>query len=84
MHPARPPQRIIAAPASRAFDDPQVTIAKTYGLFAGDDGASLPEYFPDRVHPNAAGYAKWVGTLRPIFAKLGLGDGPSKFDSSAR
>ena len=55
-------------------DDPQVTIAKTYGLFAGDDGASLPRYVPDRVHPNAAGYARWAGALRPIFAKLGFGD----------
>lgn len=60
-------------------DDPRVTLVKTYGLFAGRDGASLPKYLPDRVHPNAAGYAVWAGALRPVFAALGLGEaGPGE------
>ena len=54
--------------------DTQVMIAKTYGLFAGGDGASLPKLFPDRVHPNAAGYAKWAGAMRAIFAELGFAE----------
>ncbi len=56
-------------------DDPQVTIAKTYELFAGTDGASMPNLLPDRVHPNTTGYAVWSKALHPIFARLGLGDG---------
>ena len=55
--------------------DTQVTIAPTYELFAGADGASLPGLLPDRVHPNTTGYAVWSEALRPIFAELGLGDG---------
>jgi len=54
--------------------DAQVTLAKTYSLFAGGDGASLPKYLPDRVHPNAVGYAKWAGAMRPIFAELGFAE----------
>ena len=67
-------RKINALYAQTWSDDSQVTIAKTYDLFAGEDGASLPKYLPDRVHPNAAGYARWAGALRPIFAKLGFGD----------
>ena len=60
---------------ARAWQDaPRVTVVKTYGLFAGADGASLPKYLPDRVHPNLAGYAKWASALRPVFADLGFGD----------
>ena len=55
-------------------DDPTVTIAKTYSLFAGKDGASLPKYMPDRVHPNLEGYNLWASAMRSIFSKLKLGD----------
>ncbi|MDB4711580.1 GDSL-type esterase/lipase family protein [Verrucomicrobiales bacterium] len=55
-------------------DDPTVTIAKTYSLFAGKDGASLPKYMPDRVHPNLEGYNLWASVIRPLFSKLKLGD----------
>ncbi len=55
-------------------NDSQVILVNTYGLFAGDDGASLPKYLPDRVHPNALGYARWAAALRPIFTSLELGD----------
>ena len=60
---------------TRTWDqDPRVRVAKTYGLFAGPDGASLPELLPDRVHPNLKGYAVWSEAMGPIFRQLGLGD----------
>ena len=33
-----------------------------------------PDEFPDLLHPNDAGYAKWAAALRPLFATLGLID----------
>lgn len=68
-------QKLNGLYAKEYGNDAQVTIAKTYELYAGPDGASLPKYMPDRVHPNAAGYAVWANAMRPIFQKLGLGDG---------
>jgi lysophospholipase L1-like esterase len=52
--------------------DPQVTFIETWPLFANEQGDAKPEEFPDLLHPNAAGYAKWAAALRPIFATLGL------------
>ena len=39
--------------------DSQVRISKTYPLYAGPDGSSLPKFMPDRVHPNLKGYEVW-------------------------
>ncbi len=59
---------------SLVADQPQVTYLDTWTLFANADGdATLPE-FPDLLHPNAAGYAKWTSALHPIFATLGFVD----------
>jgi lysophospholipase L1-like esterase len=52
--------------------DPQVTFIETWPLFANEHGDAKPEEFPDLLHPNAAGYARWAAALRPIFATLGL------------
>lgn len=52
--------------------EPQVTLIDTWTLFANDQGDAKPPEFPDLLHPNEAGYAKWVAALRPIFATLGL------------
>ena len=52
--------------------EPQVTLIDTWTLFANDQGDAKPAEFPDLLHPNEAGYAKWVAALRPIFATLGL------------
>ena len=30
--------------------------------------------FPDLLHPNEIGYARWAAALRPVFATLGLGE----------
>lgn len=53
-------------------DQPQVTIVDTWKLFANDQSDAKPEEFPDLLHPNNVGYAKWAMALRPVFATLGL------------
>src|SRR6266542_1290394 len=37
----------------------QVTLVETWPLFADAQGDAIPAEFPDLLHPNAAGYAKW-------------------------
>lgn len=50
----------------------QVTFVETWPLFADAQGDALPAEFPDLLHPNMAGLAKWAAALRPIFATLGF------------
>ncbi len=52
--------------------DPQITLIETWPLFANAQGDAKPEEFPDLLHPNPVGYAKWAAALRPIFATLGF------------
>lgn len=52
--------------------DPQITLIETWPLFANAQGDAKLEEFPDLLHPNQAGYAKWAAALRPIFATLGF------------
>jgi len=54
--------------------DPQVTLIETWPLFANAQGDAKPEEFPDLLHPNQTGYAKWAAALRPILATLGFLD----------
>jgi len=51
---------------------PQIMVLDTWSLFAGPDGDAKEEEFPDLLHPNAAGYAKWAAALQPAFATLGF------------
>jgi len=53
-------------------DRPQVTVLDTWSLFADVKGDANPDEFPDLLHPNAAGYARWTMALRPVFEQLGL------------
>ncbi|HEY3897713.1 MAG TPA: GDSL-type esterase/lipase family protein [Chthoniobacter sp.] len=53
-------------------NDPQVSFCDTWSLFDDGTGSCKKEEFPDMLHPNAAGYAKWVAALKPIFSKLGV------------
>jgi len=53
-------------------DQPQVTYLDTWTLFANEEGDARQEEFPDLLHPNDTGYAKWTGALKPILATLGL------------
>jgi lysophospholipase L1-like esterase len=55
-------------------NDPQITYLETWPLFADPDGDAMAAEFPDLLHPNEAGYAKWAAALRPVFATLGLSD----------
>ena len=55
-------------------NDPRVTYLETWPLFADAAGDAKPEEFPDLLHPNEVGYAKWAAALRPVFATLGLSE----------
>jgi lysophospholipase L1-like esterase len=52
--------------------DAQVTFLETWLLFADAQGDAKLDEFPDLLHPNQAGYAKWTAALRPILATLGF------------
>jgi lysophospholipase L1-like esterase len=70
----RPKETILAVNelfATAVKGDPQFTVLDTYALFANAEGDALPALFPDLLHLNAAGYAKWASALRPVFATLG-------------
>ncbi len=55
-------------------DEPQVTMLDTWTLFADAQGNAIPAEFPDLLHPNAAGYAKWAAALHTALATLGFVD----------
>ena len=52
--------------------DPQITLIDTWTLFADEQGNAKPAEFPDLLHPNDNGYAKWSAALHPILATLGF------------
>lgn len=52
--------------------DPQFIRCDTYTIFADEQGDAKETEFPDRLHLNAAGYAKWVAALNPLLAPLPL------------
>jgi lysophospholipase L1-like esterase len=58
--------------ASAVKGNAQVTLLETWILFADTKGDAIPAEFPDLLHPNVAGYAKWAAALRPVFATLGF------------
>lgn len=60
--------------SAKVKGDPQVTVVDTWTLFADQDGNAKLDEFPDLLHPNQTGYAKWEAALRPIFATLGFLD----------
>jgi lysophospholipase L1-like esterase len=55
-------------------NDARVTLVETWPLFADAAGDAIAAEFPDLLHPNEAGYAKWAAALRPIFATLGFSE----------
>jgi lysophospholipase L1-like esterase len=52
--------------------DPQFIRCDTWSIYANKDGDCPKDEFPDLIHPNADGYAKWTAALKPIFARLNL------------
>lgn len=71
----RPAEKIRALNAlilAAVKNHPRITLLETWPLFAGPDGDAKATEFPDLLHPNEAGYAKWAAALRPVFATLGL------------
>jgi hypothetical protein len=60
----------LLADVARGYE--QVTVLDTYTLFANSDGEAKPDEFPDLVHPNDIGYAKWRAALWPLLATLGF------------
>ena len=71
----RPAEQIKAVNAlylAAVKNDPRVTYLETWPLFAGASGDASPSEFPDLLHPNEIGYARWAAALRPILATLGL------------
>jgi hypothetical protein len=73
----RPPEKIKAlneAYAATVKGNAQVTLLDTWTLFADETGNARQTEFPDLLHLNPAGYAKWASALRPILATLGFVD----------
>lgn len=58
--------------ATAVRGDAQILFVETWLLFANAEGDAKPEEFPDLLHPNDVGYAKWASALRPLFATLGF------------
>ncbi len=73
----RPAERIKAVNAlyqAAVKGDSRVTWLETWSLFAGPDGDATLAEFPDLLHPNEVGYAKWAKALRPVLATLGFAE----------
>lgn len=62
--------RVLAA----VKNDPQVIPLDTWRLFADANGDAPVSEFPDLLHPNDAGYARWASALRPLFGTFGFID----------
>jgi lysophospholipase L1-like esterase len=70
--PAEKIKRVNQLYADAVRGNAQVTLVETWILFADAQGDAIPAEFPDLLHPNLAGYAKWAAGLRPLFATLGF------------
>jgi lysophospholipase L1-like esterase len=73
----RPADRIKALNAlyrAAVKNDARVTLVETWPLFADGAGDAIAAEFPDLLHPNEAGYAKWAAALRPVLATLGFSE----------
>lgn len=70
--PAEKIRKINELYAAAVKGDAQVTLLETWTLFANEQGDAKAAEFPDLLHPNELGYAKWAAALRPIMATLGF------------
>lgn len=53
-------------------DYPQIVYVDTFSLFDNGEGDADQSEFPDLLHPNEVGYAKWAEALRSPLRDLGL------------
>ena len=74
QRPADKVKRINQLYAALVKGNAQVTWLETWRLFANAQGDAKPEEFPDLLHPNKIGYAKWAAGLHTILATLGFMD----------
>ncbi|MGB7345337.1 MAG: GDSL-type esterase/lipase family protein [Pirellulaceae bacterium] len=74
--PASKIKEINSLVAAKVKGDAQVTVLDTWTLFADKDGDAKKSEFPDLLHPNQAGYAKWKVSIMPVLESLGLIDVP--------
>jgi hypothetical protein len=65
-------KKLNALVAEAVKGDPRVRLVDTWTLFANDAGDAKAEEFPDLLHPNDQGYAKWVAAIRPVLETLDL------------
>jgi len=70
--PASKIKRVNQLYAEAVKGNAQVTLVETWPLFADAKGDAIPAEFPDLLHPNLAGYARWAAALRPVLATLGF------------
>jgi lysophospholipase L1-like esterase len=72
--PADQIQAVNALYLAAVRNDPRITYLETWPLFADANGDAIADEFPDLLHPNESGYAKWAAALRPILATLGFSE----------
>jgi hypothetical protein len=70
--PAASIQAVNALALAAVKGNPRVLPLDTWRLFADASGDAPLAEFPDLLHPNAAGYARWAAALRPLLATLGF------------
>ena len=58
--------------AAKVKGDAQVTVVDTWILFADEKGNAKKAEFPDLLHPNKKGYAKWKAAIVPVLETLGV------------
>jgi beta-glucosidase len=49
-----------------------VVVCDTFSIFDDGKGSCKKDEFPDMLHPNKAGYAKWKAALDAVFQQLKL------------
>ncbi|HYE30306.1 MAG TPA: SGNH/GDSL hydrolase family protein [Methylomirabilota bacterium] len=70
--PAEKIRRLNTLYAELVKGNAQVAIVPTWALFADAKGDARADEFPDLLHLNDAGYARWAEALRPVLVKTGL------------
>jgi lysophospholipase L1-like esterase len=72
QHPAEKIEKLNALVENFVKTQPNFHECDTWSIYADANGDCPKDEFPDLLHPNAMGYAKWTAALSPIFNKLNL------------